>query len=371
MPEPDSYINNYVERTGFERYKLSEKKLDDLKNVKIFLTYGDLDSVIVFSNIVYPKIKESGAYNIFISWKNLKCFVQDADEFWCLSDENTIKNLYNKTDGLENGADGIYGLLRSLKETFLNVDTPKEVSKWYKHYLSEDFKKQFNSCEFKYPDLIPPYYLNQDLVGKIQGMKKLKIVWTPFLFNYYWQNNLKLPVKKYELVVHKMAKILSSLYDLILIQNEFTFDLSKYFKKDEVTIVKEHDFGKILTLISMGDVYLDFFSNSYLLGFLAKKSMYIVFDKQALFQFKKYEDIQIFGRSKNYSTMPSFFTFPSFEEDMIESFVKTIANGVQTTYNCKTEEFPDVKVSVNLNELFSQSLEIKFKKKVFFRKGKQ
>jgi hypothetical protein len=369
MLDLDNYILNYVEKTNFERYKISDKKITDLKNVRIFLTYGDLDSVIVFSNIVYPKIKDSDMYNIFISWKNIRCFVNDADEFWCLSDENTIKNLYNKTDGLDNKSDGIYGLLRSLKETFVHVDTPTEVSNWYKHYLTEEFKTKYSECSYKHPEITPPYYLNQDLVKKIKNMEKPKVVFIPFLYNYHWQNNIKMPVRKYELVVSKMAKSLSSLYDLILIQNEFTFDLSTYFKKDEVVIVKEHDFSKILTLISMGDIYFDFFSNSYLLGFLAKQRMYIVFDKQSLFQFKKYEDIEIFGRSKNYFTFPSFFAFPSFEDDMIETFVNTVASRIQFAYNARVEEFPEMNVSVNLSQLLSQSSDFKIRKKVFFRKG--
>jgi hypothetical protein len=120
MQDLDNYLKNYAEQLNFERYKISNKNLTEIKNIKVFITLGDLDSVIVYSKIIYPQLKKEELYNIFISWKNVKCFVDSADEFWCLSDENTIKNIYNKTDGLDNRADGMFGLLRSLKETFLN-----------------------------------------------------------------------------------------------------------------------------------------------------------------------------------------------------------------------------------------------------------
>jgi hypothetical protein len=371
MQDLDNYLKNYAEQLNFERYKISNKNLTEIKNIKVFITLGDLDSVIVYSKIIYPQLKKEELYNIFISWKNVKCFVDSADEFWCLSDENTIKNIYNKTDGLDNRADGMFGLLRSLKETFLNVETATEVEKYYKHFITNEFKKEFPSCYYTYPEITPPYYLNQDFVKKIQNLERKKVVFMPFLYNYIWQNNKKMPFKKYEEIVRKVASVLSDYYDLIIIQNEFTFDLSKYFKKDDVTIVREHDFGKILTIISMGDVYLDFFSNSYLLGFLSKKKMYIVFDKQSWFQFKKYEDIQIFNKCKHYVTFPSFFSFPSFQEDMLEDFVKIIVKGINDTYNYNVPEFSDTKVSIDFKYLAQVSNDFKLKKKVFFKREKK
>ena len=99
--------------------------------------------------------------------------------------------------------------------------------------------------------------------------------------------------------------------------------------------------------------------------------MYIVFDKQSWFQFKKYEDIQIFNKCKHYVTFPSFFSFPSFQEDMLEDFVKIIVKGINDTYNYNVPEFSDTKVSIDFKYLAQVSNDFKLKKKVFFKREKK
>ena len=73
MIHVNDLIDRFCKKSGFVRDKLSDKTADNIKSVNIFVVFGEMASVALFSKTVYPVIcKSNDNYNIVLSWNGFE-----------------------------------------------------------------------------------------------------------------------------------------------------------------------------------------------------------------------------------------------------------------------------------------------------------
>ncbi len=373
MVNTNDYIDRYVKKTGLIREKTSEKQATTIDKIKVFYSFGDIDSTILYNKTVCENIVfNKDYYNILLGWKGMSCFAPSCiDEYWSFGDDNVIKTLYGQTRGINNVSESIFSLARSLNENFVNVEKPSDYKKYYTNYLTNDYKNRCKTFKLKYPSIVSPSYLNNNLIEKIKSGSRTKITFCPFLYSYMWQNNEKYPIKKEEEIVVHLVEILCKYFDVICVQNDFTFDLSSKVKNDNIIFIKEGNFDKLLSLINLSDMYFDFLSNTFTVGFMAQKFTFSVVDKPSWLEFKKYEDFELLGNSKNYFNVPSFNYFPVMDKKTNLYFFEGIARKIKEAYNSLDKSGVDVlkETSFDLENLSKAKLSYIQKRKVFFTRS--
>lgn len=331
MANEDNYIEKYIKKTGYVREKISNNEIPPIQKIRIYIFYGDIDSTIMFAKCVYNnKIKDKNFYDIIISWHGFSCIFDKADEFWSFSDEKIIEQLYNKTDGLQNTSVSLFSLTRSLNESFINVYTANSVEQFYKHYLSDLFKSQVQTISLNYNKILSMQYLNpifSKFISSINGIKPVSIM--P-LKHFYVSENYKKQAKDHEEKFYiAVIQKLSNSFPVLVIQNAFTFDLSRKIESENVVFVKETNIQKIISMIHLCGNYIDFFANSFSLGFLSNAYTFSVVDKPSWFQFKKYEDYEFLTYKKMYKNYCSFNYFTNFDTELDLKFIDRIISQIR------------------------------------------
>lgn len=367
MLDKDDIINNYCSKLGISRHKFTNKNVNGKEKIQITYAFGDVDSSLIFLNIIYSNyIYDENLYNIVISWPGMQSICTKVDEYWHFTDENTINQLVGHTDGIDNTSIAIASFSRSLRENFFNVYSAYDYKSIYLHHLNENafLKKEI---KINLPDLIPATSLNNSIIKRIDSVKKniKSLVFMPFKYSYSWNNGKKVPEKKSEDVMEEILIALSEEFDVLCIQNNFTLDLSKNIKKDNIIFLQESNFQKIISYIQFMGCYFDYFSNTNILGIFGRSFVYSVIDKPSWFAFKKYQDLSFYEEFKNCRLFSSFNYFYGFDEDIRQKFVESIVKKIKLcdptwpVYNKSETVF-------NLENLCKAKLNYIQKKKIFF-----
>jgi hypothetical protein len=332
--DSENYLARYTNNLGISRKRNSTKTIPALQNIRILYCYGDLDSILMFCNTIYPNIVYNDKfYNIFITWNGFEFANKYADEVWSFNDEKITDMFYKSTNGIQNTSDGVFSLTRSLNENFINVEGPQKYEKYFTTNLQDLFVKEFKTLNIKTLELQSQSIINDNILKRISEDKK-KVCIIPFKYAYHWDTNKKICIEQNQEVHEEVAKILAGIdYKVLVIQNSFTLDLSKNIQNDNVVIVRESNFEKILVMIKLCGMYLDIFANSFALGGIAKVPTVSVFDKPSWMAFKKYEDVELFLQKGFYNFVPSFNYFSKTEYNTNKLFVRKIANTVKLFYN--------------------------------------
>lgn len=366
----EEYVDRYTNSLGISRRRNSSKKITSLQNIRIFYCFGDLDSTIMFSNTVYPNVvSNNNFYNIFLTWNGFEFVNNTADEVWSFNDEKITEMFYKSTNGIENYSDGIFSLVRSLNENFINVEGPKKYLDYFSTNLNDKFYSQFSKINFRFPHLLSYSSINEGIFNKISSMKEKRICLIPFKYAYHIEANKKFCIDQNIELHEEVVKTLCSIgFDVVIIQNSFTLDLSKEIKSDNVFFVKESNFEKIFSIINISKMYIDIFSNSFVLGSFARVPVVSVIDKPSWMAFKKYEDVELFLQKGFYNFLNSFNYFTMTEDNTINKlFVRRIANTVKILYNKNIETSNHLaESSFDIENFCKSKLNYICKKKVFF-----
>ena len=327
MANEESYLDKYIKKIGYVREKLSNKDIPAIQKIRIIILFGDIDSTIMFSKSVYNNIiRKDDYYDIVISWNGMSSFFEKADEYWSLADDKIVDQLYKKTDGIQNNSESLFSLIRSLNEYFMNVNTANDYEKYYKTYLTSNFKETVKIINLKYSNIVSISYLGAIFTEYVsKETLKPKIALVPMKYFNFWENNQKQASIHDENVWISMIERLSNFFDIFVIQNAFTFDIAKKITSENVTIIKEQNFNKIVSMIYHTGAFFDFFNNLFSLGFLSQVFTFSVIDKPCWFQFRKYEDYELLADKFSYKNYSSFNYFTNFDNEVNQKFVTKVA----------------------------------------------
>jgi hypothetical protein len=332
--DSENYLLRYVSNLNISRRKNSSKAIPEVQNIRIFYCFGDIDSIIMFCNTVYPSfVCNKNTYNIFITWNGLEFLNEHADEVWSFNDEKIVDMFYKKTNGIDNTSDGIYSLTRSLNENFFHVEGPQKYSKYFKTHLKQEYFDAVKTISFKFPALQSQSVINDYVINRMKGESN-KVCIIPFKYAYHWDTENKITINQNQDVYEEVLKLFAKIdYKVLVIQNAFTLDLSNIVKNDNITFIKETNFEKILSMIKFCGMYLDIFSNSFTLGSFARVPTVSVIDKPSWMAFKKYEDVELFLQKPFYTFVRSFNYFSKTEMNTNQVFMRKIVNTVKLFYN--------------------------------------
>lgn len=334
MANEDNYIDKYVKKIGYIREKLSNKEILPLQKIRIYVLFGDIDSIIMFSKSVYNNtIRDENFYDIIISWQGFSSIFSKADEFWSLSDDKIITQLFDKTDGLQNTSNSLFSLVRSLNENFINVYTAHDFEDKYKYYLTDEYKGKNTHLDLDHNKLLPLSYLSQNFVQFVTQENSMKLVaFIPFKFCYVWEDYKKQPKPIEENSFITILEGLSKTLRVVVLQNEFTVDLSRKFISDKVTYIKESNMQKVISMINHCKNYFDFFANSFSIGFLAQAFTFALIDKPSWFEFKKYQDYEFLTHKHMYKNYGSFNYFTNFDSEINLNFLSRLTREAMLFY---------------------------------------
>lgn len=332
--DSESYIDRYVTRLGIYRKKNTTKMVPSLQSIRIFYCFGDLDSLIMFCNTVYPEVVyNKNTYNIFITWHGFDFVNKWADEIWSFNDEKITDMFYKNTDGINNTSDGILSLTRNLHESFIHVEGASKYSKYFTTQLKNEFKENYKKINVVMPDILSQSVINDFVIQKMIGDNK-KVCIIPFKYAYHWDAKKKICIDQNKDVFIEVINLLSSIdYKVLVIQNSFTLDLSASVNSNNITIVQESNFEKIISMIKFCGMYLDIYSNSFILGAFARTPVVSVIDKPSWMAFNKFEDVELFMQKPYYTFIPSFNYFSKTELNTNKVFMRKIVNTVKLFYN--------------------------------------
>jgi len=218
MANEESYLDKYIKKIGYVREKLSNKDIPAIQKIRIIILFGDIDSTIMFSKSVYNNIiRKDDYYDIVISWNGMSSFFEKADEYWSLADDKIVDQLYKKTDGIQNNSESLFSLIRSLNEYFMNVNTANDYEKYYKTYLTSNFKETVKIINLKYSNIVSISYLGAIFTEYVsKETLKPKIALVPMKYFYFWENNQKQASIHDENVWISMIERLSNFFAEIL-----------------------------------------------------------------------------------------------------------------------------------------------------------
>jgi len=308
MIHVNDLIDRFCKKSGFVRDKLSDKTADNIKSVNVFVIFGEMASVALFSKTVYPVIcKSNDHYNIVLSWNGFEVLFEGIDEFWNLGSSHDVLSFYRKANGIDNNSKNINVILRSLNEVFSNVHTPVEYFDFFKTCVEEKFYNIYRDVNIVFPNLLSNLYIPQLLLEKTIKMPNKKIVIMPFNSYLHWQDGKQHLVFHDEMsYVDLFKNLLAKNYGIICVQNDLTYDLSKNISEENIFFLKESNIQKIITIIHHIGLYLDFFANSAFLGYLAQANTFCVTERNNWFNNKKQQELELFRSNYNCKNYFSF-----------------------------------------------------------------
>jgi len=245
MNGPEEYLIRYVNKTGLQREKITQKSLADIRSVKIFVIVGELAQTVFFAKTVYDyEVADDNSYNIVISWNGLRCFFGKADEFWYLGNGHNTDELYRHTDGINNESTLLRVLSRSLNEVFFNVKHAHEYNKFFKSYLTDEFIQKHPEILVTFPPFFSRAHLPTFLNEKLPDLPQNKVVIMPFKKSISFQYGKNHAIEHYEFLYQSIIKsFLDNGIGVICIQNDFTFDLLTWFEGKKIQEFEVYNSG--------------------------------------------------------------------------------------------------------------------------------
>lgn len=322
MNGPEEYLIRYVNKTGLQREKITQKSLADIRSVKIFVIVGELAQTVFFAKTVYDyEVADDNSYNIVISWNGLRCFFGKADEFWYLGNGHNTDELYRHTDGINNESTLLRVLSRSLNEVFFNVKHAHEYNKFFKSYLTDEFIQKHPEILVTFPPFFSRAHLPTFLNEKLPDLPQNKVVIMPFKKSISFQYGKNHAIEHYEFLYQSIIKsFLDNGIGVICIQNDFTFDLSMRLEHKNLLFIKESDFQKILTICHLIGTYIDYFGNSFFVGALSQSKCLSVLERLTWFEGKKIQEFEVYNSGNRMKNYFSFLNFNNMDDSTLNAY---------------------------------------------------
>jgi len=325
----NDYISKYINKIGLTREKINKEEIPALDKIKIWIYFGDLNSATVCGRYVYPILFDKSFYNIVVTWPGTSCFFDGVDEIWSIAKSQIIKPTYIHASGVDNSASNLVPFVRSLNENFLDVNSSDCLKKYFKNYLVDEFFKKNKVLKIKETEHFGSNYFSQEFNNKFSLVKNKKIAVVPFV---HCQNlhfgKMHLSQIDEEFYVELVKSLIYSGRTVVCFLNEFTWDISKNIQDDNLIVVREDDFKKIISMMYFCDLYIDFFAGMSCLGYMSKAPTLSLVERTHYFSARKNNDDLLFNLGVPLQRMYSILQFCRKDNGLNTGFFASIINRI-------------------------------------------
>jgi hypothetical protein len=349
----EDYLERYTKKVGFIREKKNTGKIPvSLDAIHVWTCMGDLPSLIAFGSILMPNLISDTAYNIVLSWKGTGILHPYADEVWYFDKGHTMSDFYLNAKGLNNDSSNMSVIYRSLNEHFVNVVERKKYNKYFNYTISNTFYKEFSSFDVKNVETLPLAYLNSDFKNKFVEDYVKSCVLIPYKYYRHINGSSSVPVPVEEQYYVELVRRLEQHgFRVYCVINSMTHNISSAYTANNVVYILEENYQKILSMINLVGVYLDFFSDSGSLGLLANADVFRVTERSLYFHTKKYVEDKILNFDNRIKNLFSFLYFGRKDGDLNIKFFEHIINQFEQFFAGRKTQKIDNKTLIKNKEI--------------------
>lgn len=292
MLEIPEILRKSAENCGFVRETYNESKIPTtMQNVCILPFFGDHRASFVLSTLLLKRFREESKgskYFVLCSWPGHRILYPYVDEYWSIKDTANLKQLFSNSCRFQNTSDIVMNYFKDLNQCFYEIINIKEIEKFYKNGLTDDFMAWFRTIKRFFPMIPSKGVLGVDFNRTLANRLGYKIMVYPSTHIKVWKNRVENKKVLKEFWVSLVNRLLKEGHIPVIINNYGTHDLSKDFG-DKCVYVNEYDLSKIMSIMRAVDCVLDVFSDFSRLAGIARTPYIACVERSRYTDEKDYE----------------------------------------------------------------------------------
>lgn len=288
-------------KLNFVREKYTEKNIpNNFDQITVFFNLGDLRSTFSLASMLLPRFRKetkSLRYFIVFGYPGFSSLYPYADEYWSFNIDNFSK-IYNCSSGINNISELKNIYLRHLNENFREVIKADVFLDVYDNFFLGKYWEKNKNIRIILPQVMN-YLANDDsIVAMFNSLKNKRKL---FVFpNKHMQvirkGNLVYQEIKQEFWVNLIDRLLQNNVDLVCVKHPLTHDFSASFIDNKnILFFNEKDINKIMSLMRLTGISLDFFSGISRLSNIARVPFILVDERMRYFNYREYEFEDVIG----------------------------------------------------------------------------
>lgn len=277
------FLNRAVTKLHITRERFIDDKVPtSFNSIKILPFFGDVKAEFVLSTLLAYRVF-SNDYLILLSWPGHNGLYDYVDEYWTISDLNTLTDLHRYAHNFNNTKAEMYD--KMLMKYFDNVVDIKDIfSTYYHNGFTSKFLEQFTDIQYMLPS-IPSANMAW---GNNKSQQKKKVLICPSKYVYRYQNNVEVKIMMDELFWIKLTKhLLEKDIHPIIMQNYGTYDLSTEFGSDAFYLT-DGNIMAILAVMRASNCVLDVFNGISRYALIARAPYFVCDERQRYFGTRDY-----------------------------------------------------------------------------------
>ena len=288
-------------KLNFIREKYVENNIPtNFDKICVFFNLGDLRNTLAISSMLLPRFRKetkSLRYFIVFGYAGLSSLYPYADEYWSFNPDSFAK-VYNSSSNYDNSSELKNIYLRHLNENFREVIKSDIFSETYNNFFLNKFWEKNKSIRIVLPQVMNSL-VNDDAItirfNELKNKRKL-FIFPNKTMQIIRKGNLIHQEIKQEFWVNLAERLLQNNVDLICVKHYLTHDISSNFTENKnILFFNEKDVNKIMSLMRMSGITLDFFSGISRLSNIARVPFILVDERMRYFNHREYEFEDVIG----------------------------------------------------------------------------
>jgi len=288
-------------KLNFVREKYVEKNIPtNFDQICVFFNLGDLRSTIALSSMLLPRFRKetkSLRYFIVFGYAGLSALYPYADEYWSFNPDNFAK-VYNSSSNYDNNSELNNIYLRHLNENFREVIKSDIFLDVYHNFFLNKFWEKNKNIRIVLPQVMNNLANDDIVVSRFNGLKNKRklFIFPNKTMQVIRKGNLVHQEIKQEFWVNLVQRLLQNNVDLVCVKHHLTHDISSNFTdNNNILFFNEKDVNKIMSLMRMTGITLDFLSGISRLSNIARVPFILVDERIRYFNNREYEFEDVVG----------------------------------------------------------------------------
>ena len=288
-------------KLNFVREKYVEKNIpNNFDQICIFFNIGDLRSTISLSSMLLPRFRKetkSLRYFIVFGYPGFSALYPYADEYWSFDPDNFAK-VYNSSSNHDNNSEFKNIYLRHLNENFREVIKADIFLEVYNNFFLNKFWEKNKNIRIILPQVINNLANDDAVTTRFNELKNKRrlFIFPNKTMQIIRKGNLVHQEIKQEFWVKLAERLLQNNIDLICVKHYLTHDISSSFTdNNNILFFNEKDINKIMSLMRMAGITLDFFSGISRMSNIARVPFILVDERIRYFNHREYEFEDVIG----------------------------------------------------------------------------
>lgn len=288
-------------KLNFVREKYTEKNIpNNFDQITVFFNLGDLRSTFSLASMLLPRFRKetkSLRYFIVFGYPGFSSLYPYADEYWSFNIDNFSK-IYNCSYGINNISELKNIYLRHLNENFREVIKADVFLDVYDNFFLGKYWEKNKNIRIILPQVMNSLANDDSIVAMFNSLKNKRKL---FIFpNKHMQvirkGNLVYQEIKQEFWINLIDRLLQNNVDLVCVKHPLTHDFSASFTDNKnILFFNEKDINKIMSLMRLTGISLDFFSGMSRLSNIARVPFVLVDERMRYFNYREYEFEDVIG----------------------------------------------------------------------------